>query len=170
MAIENYDLRLLVYQTLLEIPAQVLAAETYEKLGKGKFSSYLAMGILGVGASLACAKLGRGAYLLLHGDKALERQPDLTYYVSPLTEYLVTHNFKEGLSLTSSQVVALERSKRLLEDAPAYSKGYMQAAYTSAFGKLAYSTAASPQRNTVLKVLYGVSQPLGVVLKDQGIL
>tara|TARA_B100001057_G_scaffold491261_1_gene581119 strand:- start:1118 stop:1630 length:513 start_codon:yes stop_codon:yes gene_type:complete len=170
MAIENYDLRLLMYQTLLEIPAQVLAAETYEKMGKGRFSSYLAMSVLGIGASLACAKLGRGAYQILHGDKALEREPGTPYYVSPLTEYLVTHNFKEGESLTADNISALERSKKLLEDAPAYSKGYMQAAYTSVFGKVAYSTAASEQSNLFLKVLYGVSQPLGVVLKDQEVL
>jgi hypothetical protein len=170
MAIENYDLRLLMYQTLLEVPTQVLAAETYEKLGKGRFSSYLAMTVLGVGSSLACAKLGRGAYQLIHGEKALERQQNTTYYVSPLTEYLVSHNFKGGASLTPGQIAAQERSKRLLEDAPAYSKGYMQAAYTSTFGKFAYATAASPASHAALKVLYGVSQPLGVVFKDQGLL
>ena len=173
MAVENYDLRLLVYQTLLDLPVQVLAAETYEKLGKGRTSAYIAMSLLGIGATLASAKLGRGVYRVLHGENGLQAQPNTKYYVSPLTEYLVSHNAKvDSNALTKEKIQSLEKSLALLKDAPAYSSRYMQTAYSLGLAKVLFATLASPAQidRSYMRLLYGVTQPLGVVLKDQGVL
>lgn len=168
MTTQNYDVRLGLYQTLFEVPSQVLISEVYEKLGKGKPSSYAVCSLLGIGAFLGSLSAAKLTYELIHGAEGLKADPDTNYYVSPLAEYLHDYNIKayENASPENKNKY-LQASTDILKQAPAYSQTYMSLAYCALATKSAYGTLNSGQTNPLYALLYGLSQPVSVLLADR---
>jgi len=164
----KFDTRLLIYQSLLEIPAQVMMVDTYERLGERDVKSYIAMALLGVGSSIACVKLAGMLYENLHKD-SLQGSPDTEYYISPFAAHTYDAEFSAYNHSVSSRGGQEHPLSDFLREAPAYSKNYIQLSSAQIAAKCAYGTLQADTKNPLIALLYGMSQPLGVILKDAGV-
>ena len=160
MSLENYDAKLIPYQVAFEVVAQVMMYDLYSKLDQKALSSYAVMGLLNAGASLGTVELSKAVYRLFHDES--ERDLNTEYFVSPITKGVYDFNLKQSSSGKSKEIL-----DTILRQAPAYSKTNMNLFYTSVAAKSTYGFLnAPPKMNSFLKALYGISQPLAVILKD----
>lgn len=165
-----FDTRLLIYQALLAIPAEVLMLEIYDKIEKKDANTYSVMSLLNLGSYVGSLAIAKGVYHALHKDDAISKD-DTVFYLSPLSDYLYASQLKQ---IEKGEVFEKgskedKLNERMLKE-PRYSEKYMQTAWTLYGLKSAYSTMQSPIENPLGKLLYGLTQPLAVTLRDSGVL
>ena len=165
----RFDSRLFLYQSLLELPAQVLMLDIYEKLGERDTASYAVMTLLNAGSAIACVKLGSALYETLH-KKDISGSSDTEYYVSPFVAHTYDAEFTAYENNVNSGNGQGNPLAEFLDRSPAYSKRYMQLSYAQLAAKSAYGAMSASTSNPLAAVAYGVSQPLCVLLKDAGVL
>jgi len=161
---KTYDVRLYLYQALIDLPVQVLMHDMYKRAGAGDFATYSVMTLVGLGSALMSLKGGQVVYDLLHEDARPD--PNTEYFVSPITEHTYDVNFERYKH--NVQPGGQDPLKKYLDDATSYSKGYMDLATASIFGRVAYGTISADTRNPAYALLYGLTQPLCVILEDSG--
>jgi len=169
METQKYDIRLLLYQSIAEIPFQVLMLDLFEKMEKRR-ATYAALALVNLGVSIASLKLGRGVYSLFH-DAQIPQNPNDRYYVAPTSQYLYTHNKKQVDSIPKEhREEYLEFLNRVLAQAPAYSKAYLELQFGAFAAKTAFGAGAYLQNSPspAYALLYGLTQPLSVILKEGG--
>lgn len=159
----RYDARLLIYQALLEVPAQVLLLDAYQRLGEKNAKSYGAMALLGLGSSIMSKFLAEQIYSRVH-----KPEPGGKYFVSPLTAHTYDIAYENYINRVHSQSSQEPPPDNILKSANAYSKTYMDIATVSSLTKFTYGTLSSESSNPLYALLYGVTQPMSVILKDQG--
>ena len=161
---KTYDARLYLYQALIDLPAQVLMHDMYKRTGTRDVKTYGIMTLVGLGSSLMSLKGGQVIYDTLHKNE----QPDANteYFVSPITEHTYNVNFERYKH--NVQPGGQDPLKKYLDNATSYSKGYMDLATTSIFGRAAYGTLSADTSNLAYALLYGLTQPLCVILEDSG--
>ena len=162
---KRYDARLLIYQALFEVPAQVLLLDAYRQMGKENAKSYSAMALLGIGNTILCKYLAESIY-----DRIHKSSTDGTYYMSPLTAHTYDVAYENYINKVHSENAQSRTPDQVLKSATGYSKTYMDIAAVSSAAKTAYGTLSSRSSNPLYAVLYGLSQPLCVILEDQGAL
>jgi hypothetical protein len=161
----RYDTKLIAHQAVSELPLQVLMYELYGKLPQTT-SAYVAMGLIGLGSTIVSDKAGEALYRALQEPSA---EPGEDYFVSKRAEW--TYNHLVAHSQTQPPQRALELKKRadhVLAQAPAYTETYHRvrwglfAAKCTAGAMMTYSRTGS----LLGAVLYGLTQPLAVIVKD----
>ena len=166
MAVEAYDARLIIYQTLFDIPAQVLMYDLYRSVNseENKALTYGVMALVNLGSKFISLKGGQLVYSALHGNVA---PTDGEYYTSPITE----HTYNVAFERYKHNVQSSESKNPLdqyLSNSTAYSKRYMDLAFMAEFARISYSTLSANTQNPILAIAYGLTQPLCVVLEDNG--
>jgi hypothetical protein len=163
-----FDSRLLIYQALLAIPSEVLMLEIYDRIQTKDANTYSVMSLLNLGSYIGSLAIAKGLYHALHKDSPI-RKEDHAFYLSPLSEYLYSNQLKriqkEEVFKKGSKEDKL--NERMAKE-PVYSEKYMQLAWSLYGLKTAYATMNSPVKNPLGKLLYGLTQPLAVTLKDSG--
>lgn len=164
----SYDARLLLYQSLAEIPAQVLMLETYRNIGQKDPKVYGMMALLNLGSYLASVKIGQSIFKTLHSTEA---SPETPYFVSLFTEHSYNVSFeKYKNNVHAGSAGGSDPLAEYLSSAPAYSKTYMDMAVLSSAAKISYGLVSSESKNPLYALLYGLTQPLCVMLDDAGVL
>jgi hypothetical protein len=169
---ETYDLRLLIYQGLVSLPIEVLMLDTYSTLKEKDFKSYLAMGLLNAGSTLACLELGKVLYGLFH-DTHLENRDvlDVELYASPInfTHYkYFTKDWRDTDLFKAQGTPKDDKLLQYLDSQPSFTDAYMKAVYGIYGAKVGYGAGVAPTSNVLGKALYALSQPLAVILRDSG--
>jgi len=166
----KYDSKLLIYQLLTQIPCEVLMLEVYRKIKETNDYSYLAMALLNLGVNLGTLMVSRGVYDTLHKDPSLKKEDK--YYTSFFSDYMYHYNMKklEKLPYHQRDKQEIEITKAL-KSSPSYSETYWNTLFACYGLKAAYSTNVG-RKNKGLSVFksiaYGLTQPLAVVLDDEG--
>ena len=171
MEAHKYDIRLLLYQSIVDIPFQILMLDLFEKMEK-RPATYTALAAINLGTAIASLKLGRGVYNLLH-DAQTPQNPNEKYYVAPTSQYLYNHNIKQVDQIPKDRREEYVKFlDKVLAQAPAYSKGYLNVVSGAFAMKAAFGAASYLQKSPhpVYALLYGLTQPLSVVLKEGGLL
>ena len=161
----RYDIRLFLYQSLLEIPAQVVMHDLYLRTGAKDIRTYGVMSLVNLGSYLICLKGAQAIYNTLHSDT---QDPSVPYYVSPVVEH--TYNVSFEHYMNDVQPGGDDPLKAYLQSANAYSKGYMDASVATGAARIGYGTISSDSKNPLYALAYGISQPLCVTLEDAGVL
>ena len=161
----KFDTRLFLYQSLLEIPAQVVMHDMYLRTGARDVKTYGIMSLVNLGSYLICLKGAQAIYSTLHGDV---QDPGTAYYVSPVAEH--TYNVSFERYKNDVQPGGQDPLKEYLESANAYSKGYMDVAVTAGAARIGYGTITSESKNPLYALMYGITQPLCVTMEDAGVL
>ena len=163
-----YDSKLFLYQAVLEIPAQVLMLDLYNNLDNLSKVKYPVMSTVNLGSTLLTLIAAKGIYNAFHNT--LSPEPDTQYYISPTSKYLYDKLSQTAINSPSSELDA--QSKKLdfiLDESDAYSESYYNLTYGYLGSKVAYSFFESTKMsNPLIRALYAFSQPLAVILKDQG--
>lgn len=162
----RYDARLFLYQSLLEIPAQVIMHDMYKRAGVRDVRTYGVMSIVGLGSYVACLKLGQAIYNTIH--KGAQPDPNTEYYVSPVTEHTYNVGFEQYKH--NVQPGADDPLKEYLSQANGYSKKYMDLVTTSGAARIGYGTIVADTKNPLYALAYGLTQPLCVTMEDAGVL
>lgn len=160
---KRYDARLLIYQAVLEVPAQVLLLDAYRQMGKEDVKSYSAMALLSFGSSTICKYFAEKAYDRIHSHNT-----NGTYYMSPIAAHSYDVAYENYINNVHSDAPQGRTPDQILKSATGYSKTYMDIAAVSSAAKLAYGTIASGSSNPLKAALYGLTQPMCVILEDQG--
>ena len=162
---QKFDIRLLLYQSILELPVQVVMLDIYNRLPPKEAQTYLAMAALNIGSYFGCLRLAQTIYEGIHKNQA--SKDSTTYYVSPLAEHRYnvayenyTHNVQAGTDPSRTPL------DDILENNPAYSKAYMDSSVLAYSAKSTYGALNSPYQSYIGSILYGLSQPLCVLLED----
>jgi len=168
---EYYDARLLLYSEILNVPLQVLMLDVYNKLGKKNINAYAAMSVLGFGSQVLSAKLGQSIFRGVHKDTLYLPKESTNYYADLRTRYFYDHIVK-GIYKSShkKQDILLEEAQQILSSAPLFSEGYAQAMWALGAAYVSYKTLSANKGNIVYDLIYGLTQPICVVLKDNGTL
>ena len=164
---EYYDARLMLYRGIVEIPLQVLMLDVYNKLGKKDINTYATMSLLGIGSALLSEKLGQSLFRGLHRNSVHEPLENTEYYTDLKTKYFYDHTVK-GISKKSlkQQDLLQEEAQLILSSAPLFSKGYLQAHWALAASNASFKILSAKKGNILYDVIYGLSQPMCVALKD----
>lgn len=166
MTTNRFDTKLLAYQALLSVPTQVLILDIYDKIEVKDANTYMMMSLLNLGAALGTAAVAKSIYSRIHKDAKYD---NTDFHLSPLSQYIYSRHRadiqEQALFNQGAQNAKLDE---MVEREPAYSTGYMQAVYSTYGAKAAYATLNSPLANPFAKLLYGLSQPLSIVLRDSG--
>lgn len=164
----KYDAKLFLYQSLLEIPMQVALLETYRQLDEKNFKVYGIMALLNLGGYLASVRIAQAIYDQLH---TVSDDPNTSYFVSPFTEHsynIAFEKYKDNVQSNGTEAGSSLNS--YLEKAPAYSKMYMDLAAVSSAARVGYGFISSQSNNPLVALLYGLTQPISVVMDDAGLL
>lgn len=163
-----YDSRLFIYQALLEIPAQVLMLDLYDKLDDLSKAKYPIMSTVNLGSSLLTLMAAKALYSTIHSSFIPDKGS--RFYISPTSKYLYD-KVQDDIINSPSRVID-QKAKNLefiLDSSDAYSENYYNLTYGYLGSKFAYSFMESSQiQNPLLRSLYALSQPLSVILKDNG--
>ena len=164
MAVEAYDARLLLYQTLFELPAQVLMYDLYRSVNseEKKALTYGVMALVNLGSKFISLKGGQLIYNALHKESPTGGE----YYTSPITEH--TYNVAFERYKHNVQPGGENPLEQYLSNSTAYSKRYMDLAFMAEFARVSYSALSANTRNPLYAITYGLTQPLCVVLEDNG--
>lgn len=161
----RYDTKLIAHQAVSELPLQVLMYELYGKLPQTP-SAYVAMGLVGLGSTIIADKAGEALYRSLQEPSATR---GVDYYVSKRSEWTHNHLISDAEKQPHLRAQALKkRANDILAQAPAYSSNYHKvrwglfAAKSTAGALVSYSRTG----NLLGAVLYGVTQPLAVIVED----
>jgi hypothetical protein len=164
----TYDSQLFAYQALLSIPAEVLMLEIYDRMDQKDNNTYAAMSLLNIGSYFATLGLAKSIYSAIHQNTPIDKASTGNYYLSPFTYYLYGKQTKQNKN--SDVFEKGKRQDRLndkVQSEPAYSERYMQIAWLLYAAKTTYATIESPIENPLGKLLYGLSQPISVMLRDR---
>lgn len=166
---EHYDARLVLYKGIVDLPLQVLMLDIYNKLGDKNINVYVTMALLGIGSDLLSDKIGQGVFRGLHKDTLYEPLENTEYYTDLKTRYFYDHTVK-GISRKSpkQQDLLQEEAQHILQEAPLFSKSYLQTSWGLQAANVAYKTLSAKKGNIFLDLIYGLSQPMCVALKDDG--
>ena len=147
----------------MEVPTQVLLLDAYQRLGEKNAKSYGIMALLGLGSSLMNKFLAEQIYNRVHTSDLGGR-----YFVSPLTAHTYDVAYENYINRVHSESPQEASPDNVLKSANAYSKTYMDIATVSSIAKFTYGTLSSQSSNPLYALLYGITQPMSVILKDQG--
>lgn len=166
---EYYDSKLYLYQGLIDLPLQVLMLDIYDKIGHKQLESYLAMAVLGLGSSLLSDKLGKGMYHTIHRNSVNTPQQGTRYYSDLRTKHFYDHTVSSiTKEVPKKQDILQEQALEILKQAPAYSENYTKIWWGGWAASTTYKTLSAQKSNIVYDILYGLTQPLSVALKDSG--
>lgn len=168
---ETFDVKLLIYQSLIAIPTQVALLGVYEKLPQKSTNSYITMSLLNLGALSMQNILSKELYNLFHATSSTNESsipPEARFY-SPLTNFNYSFAYETIQTLPPSmQANAKAKLLKLLEKEPVYSENYLDIALLLFTAYSTFGFLNAPQNNLIGKLLYGLTQPTSVVLKDSG--
>lgn len=168
---EYYDSKLYLYQGLIDLPLQVLMLDIYDKIGHKQLESYLAMAALGLGSSLLSEKLGKGVYHTLHPTSVNTPQQGTRYYSDLRTKYFYDYTVSSiAKEVPKKQDILQEQALEILKQAPTYSENYTKLWWGIWAASTTYKTLSAQKNNVLYDILYGLTQPLSVALKDNGTL
>ncbi len=163
----TYDSKLIAYQAILSIPTEVLMLEIYDKMVQKDANTYAAISLLNIGSYFATLGVAKSIYNAIHKSTSTDKPLNENYYLSPFTNYLYSKQTKHNESATIFEKGKLQdRLNEKVQNETAYSEKYMQASWLWYAAKITYATIESPIQNPVGKVLYGLTQPLSIVLRD----
>lgn len=162
-----YDSQLLAYQAVLSIPMEVLMLEIYDRIEDKDANTYATMSLLNLGSYFATLGLAKSIYNAIHQNSSLDKTITGNYYHSPFTSYLYKKQTKHN---EDSEIFEKGKLQDQLNDKvqrePVYSEKYMQLLWLLGAAKATYGTIESPIQNPIGKLLYGLSQPTSVILRD----
>jgi len=165
---QHFDSRLLIYQTLAATPLQILQLALYDDLKDLGDSKYIAVALTNLGSSLLSFRAAKDIYSWVYG--AENAQKGTTYMVSPFTEYLFDYTKNNWLNVHPIERNELRKAADdLLATAPKYSASYVNTniAFYAASAILGYAVAYKNLNMSPIKsIMYGLTQPTSVVLKD----
>lgn len=168
---EYYGSKLYFYQGFINLPMQVLMLDIYGKIGEKRFESYLAMSALGLGSYLLSERLAKGLYSTIHKDKVHTPETGVRYYSDLRTKQFYDHTInKISREIPKKQDILQEHALEILKQAPAYSEGYTNMWWGALSALTAYKSLSAKKENIFYDIVYGLTQPICVVLKDEGIL
>lgn len=168
---EQFDIKLLIYQSLISIPTQVALLGVYDKLPQKHTNTYLVMALLNAGALSMQNILGKELYSFFHSTSSTNQltiAPESRFY-SPITNF--NYRFMEDIikSLPPSlQAKAKSKLLKSLEKEAIYSENYLNLAMLLFSAYSTFGVLNAPQSNPLAKLLYGITQPTAIVLKDSG--
>jgi hypothetical protein len=145
--------------------------DVYNKLGKKNINSYATMSVLGLGSRILSEKLGQSLFRGLHRETLYHPEENTKYYVSLTTRYFYDHTVK-GIYKSSpkKQDILHEEAQQILGSAPLFSEMYVQSAWALDAANVSYKTLSANKGNFIYDLIYGLTQPLCVALKDNGTL
>lgn len=168
---EYYDSKLYFYQGFINLPMQVLMLDIYEKIGEKQFESYLAMSALGLGSYLLSERLAKGLYNTIHKDSVHTPEAGVRYYSDLRTKHFYDHTVKTiAREIPKKQDILQEQALEILKQAPAYSEGYTNMWWGAWSALATYKSLSAKKQNILYDILYGLTQPICVALKDEGTL
>ena len=163
----TYDSKLLAYQALLSVPTEVLMLEIYDRIDQKDANTYAVMSLLNIGSYFATLGLAKSIYNAIHKNTSTDKTLTENYYLSPFTNYLYNKQTKHNESSTIFEKGKLQdRLNEKIQNEPVYSEKYMQISWLLYAVKTTYATIENPIQNPFGKLLYGLTQPTSVVLRD----
>lgn len=163
----TYDSKLLAYQALLSVPAEVFMLEIYDKIDQKDANTYVAMSLLNIGSYFATLGLAKSIYNAIHKNTSTDKTLTENYYLSPFTRYLYGKQTKQNeKAVIFEKGKVQDRLNEKVQNEPIYSEKYMQTLWLLYGTKTTYATIESPIHNPFGKLLYGLTQPTSVILRD----
>lgn len=163
----SYDSRLLAYQTLLSIPVEVFMLEIYDRMDQKDINTYAAMSLLNMGSYFATLGVAKTLYSSIHKNEPLDKTLAQNHYLSPFSNYLYGKQTKQNQNSPITEKGKLQdHLNEKIQHEPTYSERYMQTAWLMFAAKTTYATIKSPFQNPFGKLLYGLTQPVSVILRD----